>query len=696
MIIATTSRRIHSLAIATEPTPSAPTAPREQGSDSSFEPASIPGLPGSIGPALPAAQASATWVGVSAAKRVDEWCALGRELAAARAMPPSAARTARIEATQAALTRLTRSIDGAALMATLRSAAGDRRLGFMVLALGVEPLIALGQQRNINVNDALAMSSTVSVRGLTTYEARQVEKMFGSSLDPNTVRFNFTMGLQTSRAGALVMGNTINVDPSDRRWGFVPGTTLPADPTSHGEYNEVLLAHEMTHVWSYQHRGSLYAVDSLTNQAAAISAGGDRNGAYGYVPNRASIHDFNEEQRAMVVQDYRNAQAAVASGATKVWLAGQATYADPNHALSTLQHYIDELRAAGPGQPQPGNPPTYACTCHRNIAQDGVLGLVGSNADAVLASAGPAITNALQSGDVGGVAIGVFGVGVAIGASLLRREQQGSGGGSDVFDQAGLPRGVTWNLQDPAGTAASFSVRGAWEAQTGEFGIGAPVNPRIELDGSVRLPTDHGAVAANAAITVGAGGVQDASVGVRVDVADTTITVNASAQLASSAASRTDTTVSAQLGVASGDTSFSVGGSLRSDSFGIANANVSVNGDVGSVSFGAGASFVRTDAGPLWLTGASASVSVSGDAFSIDAAARATFVNNQLNSLSIEARLALTSLSVELGVSIEHLLTNPSWQASLNILGDWGSVRAFVQQGGGATRFGIGFGIPIP
>lgn len=52
----------------------------------------------------------------------------------------------------------------------------------------------------------------------------------GQPLTNGSVRFRFTTGVQTMGAGAMVLGNTIHVDPTDPRWAIRAGTTLPENP----------------------------------------------------------------------------------------------------------------------------------------------------------------------------------------------------------------------------------------------------------------------------------------------------------------------------------------------------------------------------------------------------------------------------------------------------------------------------------
>ena len=91
-----------------------------------------------------------------------------------------------------------------ALEQTLEVAARHGSLGFIVNALGLDWLLALGKARGVKVNDVLATTDTVTERGLTSSEARRIQENFARTLDPDSVRFNFTTGVQTMGAGAMV------------------------------------------------------------------------------------------------------------------------------------------------------------------------------------------------------------------------------------------------------------------------------------------------------------------------------------------------------------------------------------------------------------------------------------------------------------------------------------------------------------
>lgn len=409
---------------------------------------------------------------------------------------------ARHEAARAALSRLLESTDRLSLEQTLRAAATQGTLGFIVEQTGLEDVLALGVARALNVNDVLAQSDTVRERGLTSSEARTVERLFAGSLDPSTVRLRFSPGVQTLGAAAMVLGNTIQLDPTSPRWQFRPGTTLPIDEEN-PEYREVLLAHEVTHVWSYQHRGSHYALESVRDQLGAMQQGAQRTSIYRYTPGEPSYFHYNEEQRAMIVQDFVACERAIARGEKTVFLSGAVRYANPAQFQKTLQPYIDELRNAGPGQPEPlvtPEPIVCACPAH-GFRQDGMAGVLGAQADALIAQAGRASMEALQDGSAQEQFLGAVGVAGAVAASLAPREQNAHegahGGGTALLDQAGIPRGVTVQ-RGPVEMTAKLGYDAGFERPRAE--LGARAEGRI-ADADVR---------ARAGAQVGLDGLQQA------------------------------------------------------------------------------------------------------------------------------------------------------------------------------------------
>lgn len=434
------------------------------------------------------------------------------------------------EALKDVMHRVAREANALALQQTLELAARHESLGFIVEALGLDWLLALGKARGVKVNDVLATTDTVTERGLTSSEARRVVENFGNTLDPGTVRFCFTTGVQTMGAGAMVLGNTIHVDPTDPRWAIRAGTTLPEAPDDEAwdSFNGVLLAHEPAHVWSYQHQGSRYAVNSVVDQLTAMQSG-SRGGAYLYEPDKPHFLDYAEEQRAMIVQDFVAAtRAKQRDEATSLTLFGGTQPVDA--ALAALTKYVEQMRAMGPGTAQPvaRQPEWILCACvTRGAQQDGGAGILGRQGDALVAGIGKAATTAVVEGltrhDPLLVSAGVAGVSAAVAASVVAREQSGGGassGGSAVLDQAGIPRGVALEVD-----GLEVSAKAAWDAPVAAPGLAVGLgDPRMEWGASVHRDFGDTRVdgSANAVIARG-GDVRGADASVRVEQGGTAV-----------------------------------------------------------------------------------------------------------------------------------------------------------------------------
>ena len=395
-------------------------------------------------------------------------------------------------------------------------------------------MLALGKSRGVKVNDVLATTDSVTERGLTSSEARRIIENFGNTLDPGSIRFKFTTGVQTMGAGAMVLGSTIHVDPTDPRWKIRAGTTLPQDPhdESWDSFNGVLLAHEPAHVWSYQHQGTAYAFNSVADQLAAMKLG-HRGGAYRYALDRKHFLDYGEEQRAMIVQDFVAAARGKKQGeATSLTMYGGSLPVDD--VLKALTGYIEQMRSAGPGMPAPSSrPPEWIlCACVRaGFQQDGLANYVARQADALVGQVGHVATQAVVDGvlkrDPLLGAAGVAGVGAVVAASLVPREQadnHATSGGSAILDQARIPRGVAVGRD-----GIEVSAKAAWDAPAVDQTSNpkAPLgvaDPRVEWRASVNR--DFGDVrvdgAANA-IVAQSGEVRQADVSVRVEEGGTAV-----------------------------------------------------------------------------------------------------------------------------------------------------------------------------
>jgi hypothetical protein len=430
-----------------------------------------------------------------------------------------------------ALKRVASEANAAALQQTLEALARKHTLGFVVQALGLEWLLKLGEARGVAVNDILATTDSVSRRGLTRSEARRVRENFGDTLDPASVRFEFTTGVQTMGAGAMVVGNVIHVDPTDPRWAVKRGTTLPESPDDEAwdSFNGVLLAHEPTHIWSYQHQGSRYAVNSVVEQLAALQVG-DRGGAYFYEPGKAHFVDYGEEQRAMIVQDYVAALRGKATG-EKTSLTIYGGSKDVDEVLATLERYIKQMRAMGPGQAEPVDrqPEWIVCACLKPFAQDGVAGFLGAQGSVLVAALGKASTQAVVDGvaqrDALKLAAGLAGVAAGVAASTVPREQNdggGAGGGSAILDQARIPRGVELQKDGVSG-----GVKLGWDAPAAGQAPGF-ANPRVEWGAGVHRDVGDVRVDADArAVVAMSGEVKEVSGSARVSAGQTAVDVGA-------------------------------------------------------------------------------------------------------------------------------------------------------------------------
>lgn len=426
---------------------------------------------------------------------------------------------------QPALHRVATECNALALQQTLELSAHEGSLGFVVESLGLDWLLALGKSRGVKVNDVLATTDTVAERGLTTAESRRITENFAGTLEPGSIRFHFTTGVQTMGASALVLGNTIHVDPTEPRWGIRPGTTLPEDPHDDGwdSFNGVLLAHEPTHVWSYQHQGTRYAVNSVVEQLTAMQ-GGTRGAAYFYKPDRPHFLDYGEEQRAMIVQDFVTATRARDQGEpTSLTIYGGTL--PVKLVLGALTRYVEQMRAAGPGMPQPAarQPEWILCACARGFAQDGGAQQLAQQADALIAGAGKLATQAVVDGlkkhDPLLVTAGAAGVGATVAASLLPREGAASGaasGGSALLDQAGIPRGVAIGAD-----GVELSARAAWDAPVAAPGTG---DPRMEWGAAVHQDVGDAHLDATAnAVIARTGEVRQADASLRVEQGDVSV-----------------------------------------------------------------------------------------------------------------------------------------------------------------------------
>lgn len=506
--------------------------------------------------------------------------------------------------------------DAVTLRQTLEASAMRGSLGALVRTHGLDELIALGEARGVEVNEVLASTDSVTERGLTAREARRVRENFAGTLDPATIRLVFTKGAQTMGAGAMALGNTIHVDPTDPRFKLARGTTRPVDleDDAWGSFNTLVLAHEAAHVWSYQHRGTAYAFTSVTEQLDGLARTGSRDAAYGYRPGLPSFWAYGEEQRAMLVQDF--------VAATRAKKKGQATspttyggWLPVDDVLKALTRYVQQMRSAGPGQPHPPEAPTGTVCTGLHFVQDGLADFVARNADRAIAGVGAAASDAVVEGVTkarpGALAAGVAGVAAAGVASVVSREQNGTGargGGSALLDQAGLPRGVEVQTKD----GVRLGVKGAWDAPKPQAGspvtVGA-ANARVEWHVGADVPlADDATLKADTTATVGLDGrVQDASARVAVEHPD--VQVAAKVRVKPPRAADAPLRVDAEVDVTTAPVSVSADASIDLKAGEVQRADVAARVDARRASAAAEVGLKRGRDG-LELDEASASVAV--------------------------------------------------------------------------------------
>lgn len=585
------------------------------------------------------------------------------------------------EACRQALMRVLQNTDRLSFEQTLRACAADGGLGLVVECCGLKAMEALGVQRGLNVNDLLAESDTVRERGLTTSEAAAVRETFGGTLDPTTVRLRFTTGAQTMGAAAMVLGNTVQVDPTSRRWGFRPGTTLPMDPEN-PDYNEVLLGHEMTHVWSYQHQGTQYAIRSVQEQLQAMSGGNSRGGAYDYEPGLPSFWSYGEEQRAMIVEDWTTGRRARARGESTFYANGVNRTVDTDEHLDALAPYIQQMQSAGPGQPHPvGVPEAVPCARpHGPFRQDGVAGALGEQADALLAAAGQAAVTSLRADDPVARVTGALGVAGVVAASLAPREQNvregGRGGGSALLDQANVPRGVT--------------IRSKSAEATARLGYDAGLqNARIEIEGHGHAEVGSAHVRADADAAVGLGGdLQRVHGSVQVSRGDTQVHVSGSLnrrgpvdQVRAQASAMTPSLSGRVDGSAE-----LAHGEVRS-AFGRVQVDAPFASAVGQAQFGRGGAFQAAEL----------DVGVGTGGGHVGAGVRV--VQNELDAIdaSVSAPIASGKGIVSARVGAAHLTTQPevSATAAVSVPAGTVTVTASKNLGTGETQGHVGLTVPL-
>ena len=164
-------------------------------------------------------------------------------------------------------------------------------------------------------------------RSLTGDEKNYLREIFRDSVDYGAV--TITRGSALSAGAARTTGNTINLQDE-----HFDGSTMRLS-----DAGQLVLAHEMGHVWQYQNGGLAYIPSSLIPQIRAAVTGGDRNAAYDWrqaVRNHIDWADWNAEQQAECISDYNEALRRINAGTADL---------DDYHTVAMAQPYIELVRA---------------------------------------------------------------------------------------------------------------------------------------------------------------------------------------------------------------------------------------------------------------------------------------------------------------------------------------------------------------
>ena len=157
---------------------------------------------------------------------------------------------------------------------------GDHLFWLLELFFYILDLVGLGE-----VYETLADIVKFNTRPLTPTERKAVEQIFGGQLNVRRIRIDeYAFGGPRSHHFAYVSFYTIN------SWGPLSQETF---------------AHELVHIWQYQHLGSVYIPRALSAQFS--DEGYDYGGLSNLVKAVQSgkrLSDFNLEQQGDIIADY--------------------------------------------------------------------------------------------------------------------------------------------------------------------------------------------------------------------------------------------------------------------------------------------------------------------------------------------------------------------------------------------------------
>ncbi|MBW2731994.1 MAG: hypothetical protein JRH20_06340 [Deltaproteobacteria bacterium] len=164
-------------------------------------------------------------------------------------------------------------------------------------------------------------------RKLSPEEIERLRPIFGKSIDYSAV--------------CIKEGKSFALTLSDRAW--VRGNTIYAPL---GKLPPATLAHEMTHIWQYQHQGARYMMRALDAQYL----GDGYNLGRGLAEGR-SFSQLNAEQQAVLVEQAVK-QGFLAGETTKLIIDGVDRSAELSDALNHIRH-------AGHDAAKPQEPPNH-------------------------------------------------------------------------------------------------------------------------------------------------------------------------------------------------------------------------------------------------------------------------------------------------------------------------------------------------
>jgi hypothetical protein len=172
------------------------------------------------------------------------------------------------------------------------------------------PLLLLDVVFFFDLYEIISHKIKHNARYLTADEMEKAKTVFGEILDYKHIKIDEKATIMTKDKGIIYVGfNTIN---------------------SWGSLREDIFIHELVHVWQYQKFGAGYISNALKAQ---VSKEG-----YNYAYNKGweksrSIHDFNAEQQADLVQDYYRLK----KGFSAQWKL------EKNVQIADYQRFIDEI-----------------------------------------------------------------------------------------------------------------------------------------------------------------------------------------------------------------------------------------------------------------------------------------------------------------------------------------------------------------